>query len=490
MLGWTADFFRSLGAPWYWNARKQWFVVRGRRGQCPCHNESDSGRPGETRCEAVVYWNNPRRFARHVCPLLKQNAEGEWRCSVPPERVRTFWVRPVAWYALLGGTSVGLVGGLVWGTMRGVGYEVSPRQILWPRAWSELRGVRADFFVAQARTHLEGGRFREAIAALGVAADLRPEDYETAMLMAQVTHLTRPESVDLVYRRLYEIHPERRSETSRVWFRSLLARGQLGGVAELARRRLMASGEDWAVWAHALMFAERWVGKWEVLEDRLVRDHLPAAARSVLDLEVRIRRAEALEAKRLLVAEPVPQEAFAVVHRAERLVEFGDPMEALLQLKEHRAALPAKDYVRLVLAAHAAARNRAALEREVRGLLARRGAEHAGAVALVAQHLVIYPNAELLDECRAAALLLPAGTEAGEAWAALYCAAAVAGRSAWLPEISAKFASASEVTRTNQERVDQLIASPNQSPLKLLTVVRPMSIELNYAILERVLVTR
>src|SRR5574343_584410 len=29
MRAWLADYFRSLGAPWYWNARKSVFALRG-----------------------------------------------------------------------------------------------------------------------------------------------------------------------------------------------------------------------------------------------------------------------------------------------------------------------------------------------------------------------------------------------------------------------------------------------------------------------------
>lgn len=491
MRGWIADFFRTLTAPWYWNARKQWYVVRGRRGQCPCHNESDSGLPGETRCEAVAYWNDPARFARRVCPLLQRNAEGAWRCGVSPEAVRPYWGRVIATWLSLLALVIALIGGAVWGTMRGVGYEVTLRQVFWPRAWRELEAVRAEFFVRQALAELNAGKFREAIAALGVAVEMRPDDYATGMLLAQVNHLVRPESVDLVYRRLYDLHPERRDETARVWFRSMLARAQLASAGELARRRLLEAPGDWPVWLHGVMVAARWQKDWRVVGALAAEEKLPAAARAVLALEARVRAAEFDEARRLLVREPLVRESFAVLHRVERLIEFGEPMEALLVLREGSTVLPTRDQVRLVLAAHAEARNRAALEREVRAMLAREGVERVAAVTLVAQHLVRYPNPELLDLCRETARGLSpgAGGESEDAWAALYSAAALAGRSAWLPEIRAKLGGANQVKPEAEHRLDQIFSAPNVAPQTLLGLVRPMSLELNYALLERAMAT-
>lgn len=486
MRGWIADFLLSLTAPWYWNARKQWYGVRGRRGQCPCHNESDSGLPGETRCEAVAYWNDPARFARRVCPLLQRNPDGEWRCGAPPEAVRPYWGRLVATWLALVACAVGLTGGAMWGTMRWVGYEVSLRQVFWPSAWGELRAVRADFFVRQAMAHLDAGRLREAIASLGVASEMRPDDYATGMLLAQVNHLVRPESVDLVYRRVYDLHAERREETARAWFRSLLARAQLAPAGELARRRLIESPADWPVWLHGVMAAARWQRDWRSVAALAAEPKVPAPARAVLALEAKVRTAEFADARRLLVGEPLPGEASAVLHRVERLIEFGEPMEALLVLRERSAALPNRDKVRLTLAAHAEARNRAALEREVQALLTRQGAERVAAVTLVAQHLVRFPNPELLDFCYRAASDLPAAGEGGgEAWAALYCAAAIGGRTAWLEEIGSRLGGEAQVRAAARTRVDQIFAGPGASPLALLGVVRPLSLELNYAVLER-----
>lgn len=492
MRGWLADFFRGLGAPWYWNARKAWFVARGRRGQCPCQNASDSGAPGETRCEAVTYWHNPRRFARVVCPLLQENAEGEWRCSARPENVRSFWGRVVVIYAALLALAIGGVGGGIWLTMRHVGYAVSLRQIFWPRAWSELPGVRAEFFRRQAGEHLQQGKFREAIAALTLASELAPGDYTTGMLLAQIDHLARPDQVDLRYRRLYGLHPAHRDETARVWFRSMLARAEMTGVGELAHQRLTGAPAEWPVWLHALLLACRWQQQWTLLEAAAANGQVPAPARAVLELELKIRRGSFSEARRLLIAEAIGPEPYGVLHRIERLVEFGDGFEALQILRERGYELGQRDVVRLTLAAHAVARNRVALEREVRGLLARAGEEGELATAMVGQHLVRYPNEQLLGLCRDAVARWPAGESASrsDALAAVYCAVAVGGRVDWLPEVRARFPESQLASVTTQQRIEQLFAQPGASPLALLLVVRPVSLELNYALLERALALR
>lgn len=487
MRGWLADFFRGLGAPWYWNARKLAYVVRGRRGQCPCHNPSDSGLPGETRCEAVTYWSDPARFARRVCPMLRPNAQGEWRCHARAEDVRAYGWPLLRTYALTAGSAGLVTGGALWLTMRAVGYEVSPRQLFWPPAWSELRGVRAEFFRRESQVFLEQGRFREALAALDLASELEPQDYATGLLLARVDHFARPEHVDRLYRRLYDRHPERRAETAQAWFRSLLGRGQLAGVSDLARRRLETTPEDWPVWLHGLLFAARLERNWTSLE-RVARDErTPRPARDVLEFELRLRGAEWEEARRLLLREPVVRQPYPLRHRVECLLEWGEGMEALQLLREHRSDFGQRDYAQLTLAAHAVARNRVALERDVRELLERPSGELAGALAVVAQHLVRYPNRAVLELCRQAVVRLPAedAPHRGEALAALYCALALDGQVEVLGAVRDRMAAADRVAPSSQQRVEEAFRQGGTSPLLLLLVVRPVALELNYAVLAR-----
>jgi hypothetical protein len=418
---------------------------------------------------------------------LVQNRDGQWRCSVAAREVRAYWWRPLRIYALTAGTIAGLVGLAFWGTMRGVGYEVSVRQVFWPPAWSELRGVRAEFFRAQSNEHLGAGRFRDALASLTVAYELQPEDYTTAMYLAQVLHLARPEQADVFYRRIYDTHAAKRDETSRVWFRSLLARAQLAGVADLARRRLAEAPAEWPAWVHALLFVSRVERRPELLVGASQDARVPEAAREVLKFELRVRGVEPEAAKRLLRREPLPPEPYAVLQRVELLLEWGDGMEALEAVRAGQRVLQQRDVVRLTLAAHAVGRNAATLAREVRGLLGRSGDEQAAALALVAQHLVRYPEPALLELTRDVAQRVATGRSParGDALAAVYCAAALGGRREWLPELRGFLAAGGGPSVTAERRVEEAMAQSAMSPFLLLTVVRPMSLELNYAIIER-----
>ena len=91
---WIADTLRFPFSAVYWNARKWIYVRRGRTGECPCHDLSDTGVAGRTHCVAVQNWHSPVRF-RAICPLLVKNELG-WCCSVAPSGVRPFLRRFVA----------------------------------------------------------------------------------------------------------------------------------------------------------------------------------------------------------------------------------------------------------------------------------------------------------------------------------------------------------------------------------------------------------
>ena len=131
------------------------------------------------------------------------------------------------------------------------------RQIIWPPAWHELQEVRAELFITKARASYAKGQVREAINSLSIAYQLNPERYEVGMMLAQFYQAGNPVHADALYRRLLIQHPERSKETARAWFLSLLARGRLRDVGELARRQLVAEPEQAAAWTHALLFATR-----------------------------------------------------------------------------------------------------------------------------------------------------------------------------------------------------------------------------------------
>jgi hypothetical protein len=487
MKGWLGDWARTVGAWWYWNTRKTIFVARGRLGQCPCHNPSDSGAAGETRCEAVVFWRQPRRFSRRVCPLLVQSKEGEWVCSVAPSGVRPFWGKVFASHGIAVVAAVLISGLVVWGGMRWVGFHVSLRQIFWPPSWHELAQVRAELFREKAQAALSAGRPREAVAALLVARQLDPGDLESGLVLAQLLHLLQPEAVDGFYRHLTQEHPARTNEIARSWYRSLLARAQMSGVAELAHAQLLNEPEAGAAWTHALLMAARWERNWALLAGVVDDPKVAADVREVCALELQLRRADFVTGRIVLATQPPPRTRYAVLHRIERLIEFRETFEALDLLQQQRTALAGRDVARLTLAAHAVGKNRAALERESGALLTARGADMAAGVTIVAQHLIRYPDAALLARCHEAFVRLPAGAGRDDAAAALYCAAALAGEFDWLAELRRQFSGESAASLVAQQKIEDKLRAGGWSPIFLLSVVRPVSLDLNYAVLERVM---
>lgn len=490
MRGWLGDLFRTIGALWFWNLRKTLYVVRGRRGDCPCHNPSDSGRPRETRCEAVTYWSKPRRFARRVCPLLVEVEPEVWRCGVHPAEVRPFWWRWFGWHAGAAGGAVLAVGLLLFGTMRMVGFEVTLRQIFWPPAWSELRAVRAEYFREQALEYFAAGRFREAANSLNVAYEMDPQNYEAGLLLAEFYQIGRPDLVDNLFRQLLRRHPERRTETARLWLRSLLGRMNLAGAADLAAGMLREEKADTGAWAHALIFASRGMSRPELLDPVAEDAGVPESARSVLGLEARVRRLGRSEAAALLLREPLPRDfAYARVHRIESLIEQGEGFEALEWLREGRSAMAGRDYARLSLAAHAALRNRVALERDAQILLAPGRQGGAGGLFVVALHLMRHPDAELLRRA-VAALPLPAEEPAEErdkAVAALYCAMVMNGNRETEALARVRGFLSTAATQRSSQTLEGVLARRDWSPALLLGLVQPMSLELSYALIERVI---
>lgn len=490
--GWLGDYLLRL--PWalfYWNARKTWYRVRGGQGQCPCHNPSDSGEPLRTGCEAMMTWSRPARF-RRVCPLLQKNDAGQWVCSVRPEGVRPFWLRAFAHVAATATALLLAVFLMVFGLMRGIGYEVSVRQIVWPPAWSELRLVRAQLFIKQAREYYTKGQVREALAALAVAYELDRQNYPVAMMLAQFYQAGNPEMADDLYARLLREHPDHRVETARVWFRSLLARGRLADVAELAQRQLKHEPQQVSAWVHALMFAARKLDRPEFLEEALADKDTPAVVRPTLELAVQVQRATPAEAGRLLTAAPVLVIfAYDRVYRIESLLRLGLHEEAMQLLRSSRGQLAGRDVARLVFAIYAQAGDRDRLVREFDGLLASTRTLTGGEVSLLAIHLVSYPDPVLLGKVSQAMARLP--TEPVEirleAGMALFCAAGVQGDRDQMAQAKNYIAETVDAQMSALNKLELFFMG--ESALRRITSLLPqqaaLSLELNYALLDKYL---
>ncbi|HLP25309.1 MAG TPA: hypothetical protein VK477_06510, partial [Acidobacteriota bacterium] len=347
-----------------------------------------------------------------------------------------------------------------------------------------------ELFRDKALAASKAGRPREAISALLVARQIHPGDYATGMMLAQLLHMVQPDAVDALYGQLLTHHPAQGLETARAWGRSMLARGNMTGLAGLALARLEVEPEGVAAWTHALITAARWTRNWGMLTAVVDNARLPAEARSVCALELKLRLVEPAAARSVLLAERAPASAYATLHRVERLIEFGEWFEALEILRTARSVLAGRDVARLTLAAHVVGNNRARFERETERLLSSRGADAAAGVAIVAQHLIRFPDEALLTRCREAFEALPTGAVRDDAAAALFSAAALAGRIDWLAEIRKQFSGQDEAGLVAQQRIEERLRGRDWSPLFLLSVVRPVSADLNYAVIERMIAVR
>lgn len=491
MKGWLADFWRAAWAFFYWNTRKSFFVLRRRRGQCPCHNPSDSGRPLATGCEAVTGWHRPERFAR-VCPLLRRNDAGFWVCSVPPAKVRPFWLRALRYYvaALLALWLV--LAALAFAGLKGIGYQVAYRQLAWPPAWAELPAVRAELFIRQARDNYQAGRVKEAINALSVAYQLDPGNYQAGMMLAQFYRAGSPKQADELYRRLLVDHPAPRAETARAWFQSLLARGRLQDVGELARRQLTTDPEQAAAWTHALLFVTRHLPGSDLLKTARTDPDTPAPARAVFDLALRAGELSPAAARNLLVREPfVTDFPYDRVYRVETLLRLGYPQDALELLARGRAVLAGRDVARLALAAHAGLQDQARLHGEIAALLDPRRDLHPSELTLLAVHLVSYPDPQLLGAVIAALPRVMGATENPglESALAVFCAAGVQRDAAGMQRVKQLLQDSYALNLHGTDRLERFFlgtggAARIESVLPTLTT---LSLELNYALLERYL---
>lgn len=447
----------------------------------------------ETGCEAVAGWSQPARFGR-VCPLLRRNDAGFWVCSVPPEQVRPFWTRAVLHYAAAWLALWLVLAALAFAGLRGIGYQVAYRQLAWPPAWDELPAVRAELFIRQARDNYQAGRVKEAINALSVAYQLDPGNYQAGMMLAQFYRAGSPKQADELYRRLLVDHPAPRAETARAWFQSLLARGRLQDVGELARRQLAAEPDQAAAWSHALLFVSRYLPGNDLLTAARTDPDTAAPARAVIDLALRAGELSPAWARNLLLREPfVTDFPYDRVYRVEALLRLGYPRDALDLLARGRAVLAGRDVARLALAAHAGLQDRERLAKEFAALLDPQRDLHPSELTLLAVHLVKYPDPQLLRPVIAALprVLGSAENPALETALAVFCAAGVQRDAAGMQQVKQVLQDTHALKLQGVDRLERFFLGTGggtriESVLPTLTT---LSLELNYALLERYLPT-
>jgi hypothetical protein len=335
----TSRFFWALG---YWNLRKSVYMLRRRRGHCPCQDPSDAG--GGTRlahCDASVLWNDPARF-RRVCPLLQHGPEG-WRCTVGPQQVRPFWGRALGCYgALL--CAVYLTGvTAAFGLRRARGdHDLAWADVAWPGRWHNIKRAQSRNFLAQAVAAIGRQDFRLAQLALNSATEINPNDYETAALLTMLEQYRLPSAAaEAAYNELARRFPALQVRSAITFHDVLLATGRTEHLAEFSLRMMVEHPPEAGIWLRSMIVGLRQTRD----PSRLITRHqadiakLGVPAQFLLQAESLMERNQFGPARLMLArpAAPPTQPIYALI-QIEMLLRLGDWATAVT-MKNRAAAV-------------------------------------------------------------------------------------------------------------------------------------------------------
>ncbi|MEI6107448.1 MAG: tetratricopeptide repeat protein [Opitutae bacterium] len=326
----------------YWNARKAWFRLRGAaRDDCPCQNASDSGLALETRCDAIIQWNQPARF-RRICSLLKETPAG-LRCSVEAERVRPFWGRAMVYVAtsLLGIYLTMTCAAFL--VLRAVHYDISYATVAWPMHWSRFRVAQENLYTQRATAALQAGNFPAAMLSLEMVCKLNPGNYGAGLTLARLSQAAGQSSVaDHIYERLMRDAPDERIKTAQIWYRTLLGRGDYTKIIPLAAAMLSEDPAERGVWLYGLLFAARQSHDGRALGVvQQENPHLPEWCTNLIEAEQSLLEQQAGLALPLLTqVHRQPADPVIPFYQVERLLLSGHYAQAEKQLAAYSKVLP------------------------------------------------------------------------------------------------------------------------------------------------------
>lgn len=427
MAGWIADFFRFVWALFYWNGRKTLFRLRP-GSRCPCQSVSDSGRAFETNCDACVMWARPGRF-RRVCPLLVETPHG-LRCSVDAADVRPFWGRALRYYGTGLGTAYLLATLVLFAALRDIGYPVSYAAVAWPPAWSRINAARAQYFLKKGADALATNNIKVALFSLSYAYELAPDNYEIGFALASLWQIAQPALSDRLYARLLAEHPDRNDRTADAWHRALLARSDYAQIKELAADQFRRADPIHAgYWMNSLLFATRQTGD-DLPLRRFLAGPGPLAPqwRKVVETELLIRTGQQAQAVAgLNQVWPEATHPFVPFFQAKSLIELKQPSLALELVARYGERIHDDERYALRLDAFAQLGWQSLLDSDVALLLT--PPPTGPVIELLGTHLAKNPNQEVLDRVfvRLQDAPLAATRENHNAFAALFCAAGIAG---------------------------------------------------------------
>jgi len=487
--GWltaAADWGRLIWGAFYWNSAKTLFRLRGARGRAPCQHPSDSGRQGESFCEACVGLSNPRRFVR-ICPLIRyDDSPSGPRCSVAAAEVRPFWGRVFAALGLAGVGAGLLLAAVALIGFRWIGYRVEPGDLLWPPNWSRVRIARADYYTRRGFDAFSRGDAQGCFLALLEAHHLRPGDFATDRLLAQVAQASNPDFADGLYASLVRSpDPMRSANAAQEWGASLLARCDFRPLAELSAYMLRRGSLDSApAWSNALIFTSRLLADPSVVQGLLAQPAaLPEDCRTALDWSLQPGDGK-LHAE-LLAAGRSSSSVFLRHYALSRLIREGLARE-VLGLLESAAALPAREIEALRLSAWGELQWTEVRRREIDRLIGS-GSVPPPLAELLAAQLIAYPDRSAGNAVLGAIERhpLPLTADNYGIYAALTCLAGVDQDAVRLKQLTATLGKISGRPFGRQSTVTELFLDRSASrPISpALVALQPLSLEVMFAML-------
>lgn len=400
MPRWLADLCRAAWALVYWNVRKSVHQRQRNRERAPCQNPSDSGRANETGCEACVHWNNPARF-RHVCPLLRRNAQGQLRCSVDSSEVRPFWGRAVLLAATLAVVGYGGVSAAAWGFFRWRGYELPLTVLVWPPAWQTFPQAQGMLFFKRAQIAAREGRINEALISYQIAFERDPNNYDAGFAYAQLLQAGHPVQADRIFLHLLRNHTTQRARTAEVWYRALLSRGDFNTIVRLSVDVLTAQPDAATVpaWTQALLFSLQQANQTNHLTEVVkANTALPGETRAVLETEAALATLAEPQARALLLARAGRElsSPIGVHYVCQRLMRLNGGADALAILARAGTRIGPRERLSLQLAGYRTAGWNSLFASELDRLL--QGPVPASIVEVLAAHLLRYPDAAVAQQ--------------------------------------------------------------------------------------------
>ena len=476
--GKAGDWMRLYAGAIGLNTRKTYWILRGRGEHAPCQSESDSGRGGETQCDASIHWVERRNF-RRICPHLQRQADGQWRCGVNATRVQPFWGRALGWW---GATLAALwiVGTIpIWTVLWKTGVRTNYWHVVWPGSWGEISHARADFYVRQAEQAMAAKRFEEMIICLQSALRSDPRNFSAALYMANISWVQgNYPTANERFGAMLRDFPEQRITVARAWLPKLLVLGDTKGIKDLALSMLANDAGAPGPWAHALIFAARQTDDPAVLVQAIQMPKLPPAFRPVLAANAAGISGQLNEARKLLV-ELVPagdQAAFVSYQQLEGLLEFGVPDLALDRLDRTRPVLDGSQLLFFRLRAYSQLGWGETSLKTVRDSFRGIDLTHLNAIAtyLIRCHdrPALLRTLEMMDQS-------PKAEKLDVTFAMLYLAAGLWGDRDLLPKVARLSAEKSPLSTSMLARFDQIALRPGY--LGEAMGVLPLPLEAVYA---------